>query len=59
MVDYRPHVAIIHRRCAQPLYDETKDLIIEYKFWQLFNFDFYQPLLHQQEQGPHDSNEGH
>jgi len=32
MVDYRRHVAEIHCRCAQPLYDEPKDLRIEYRF---------------------------
>ena len=32
MVDYHRHVAKIRRRHAQPLYDEPKDLRIEYWF---------------------------
>jgi len=45
MVDYHRHVAEIHRQHAQPLYDETKDLRIEYRFWQPFYFDFYHHLV--------------
>ena len=32
MVDYHRRVAKIHRQCAQPIYDEPKDLRIEYRF---------------------------
>ena len=32
MVDYHHQVAKIHCRCAQHLYDEPKDLRIEYQF---------------------------
>ena len=39
-------MAEIHRRCAQPLYDEPKDLMIEYRFWQPFHFDFYHHLVY-------------
>ena len=46
MVDYRRHVAEIHRQRAQPLYDEPKDLRIEYRFWQPFHFDFYHYLVY-------------
>ena len=46
MVDYHRHVVEIHRRRAQPLYDETKDLRIEYRFWQPFHFDFYHHLVY-------------
>ena len=45
MVDYHRHVVEIHHRRAQPLYDETKDLRIEYRFWQPFHFDFYHHLV--------------
>ena len=46
MVDYRRHVAKNHHRRAQPLYDESKDLRIEYKFWEPFHFDFYHHLVY-------------
>ena len=46
MVDYHRHVAEIHRQHAQALYDETKDLRIEYRFWQPFYFDFYHHLVY-------------
>ena len=46
MVDYHRHVAEIHRQHAQALYDETKDLRIEYRFWQPFYFDFYHHLIY-------------
>jgi len=46
MVDYHHHVAEIHRRRAQPLYDEPKDLRIEYRFQQPFHFDFYHHLVY-------------
>jgi len=46
MVDYCCHVAKIRRRHAQPLYDETKDLRIEYRCWQPFHFDFYHHLVY-------------
>ena len=46
MVDYHRHVAKIRRRHAQPLYDEPKDLRIEYRFWQPFHFDFYHHLVY-------------
>ena len=39
-------MAEIRRRCAQPLYDEPKDLMIEYRFWQPFHFDFYHHLVY-------------
>ena len=46
MVDFCRHVAEIHRRHAQPLYFEPKDLRIEYKFWEPFYFDFYHHLVY-------------
>ena len=46
MIDYHCHVADICRRRAQPLYDETKDLRIEYRFWQPLHFDFYHHLVY-------------
>ena len=46
MVNYRRHMAEIHRRRAQPLYDEPKDLRNEYRFWQPFHFDFYHHLVY-------------
>ena len=45
MVDYRHHVAEICRRHAQHLYDEPKDLRIEYRFWEPFHFDFYHHFM--------------
>jgi len=39
MVDYHRHVAEIRRQHAQHLYDETKDLRIEYRCWQPFHVD--------------------
>ena len=46
MVDYHRHVARIRRWHAQPLYDEPKDLRIEYRFWQPFHFDFSHHLVY-------------
>ena len=46
MVDYRRHVAEIRHQHAQPLYDDPKDLRIEYRFWQPFHFDFYHHLVY-------------
>jgi len=46
MVDYHCHVSEIHRRRVQPLYDEPKDLRIEYRFWEPFHFDFYHHLVY-------------
>ena len=46
MVDYRCHVAEIRHWHAQLLYDEPKDLRIEYRFCQPFHFDFYHHLVY-------------
>ena len=46
MVDYHHQVAEIHHRHAQHLYDDPKDLRIEYWFWQPFYFDFYHHLMY-------------
>ena len=46
MVDYHRHVSEIHRRYAQPLYDEPNDLRTEYRFWEPFHFDFYHHLVY-------------
>ena len=45
-VDYRRHVAEIHHHRAQHLYDEPKDLRIEYRFWEPFHFDFYHHFMY-------------
>jgi hypothetical protein len=46
MVDYHHKVSKIHCQRAQPLYDEPKDLRIEYRFWHPFHFDFYHHLVY-------------
>jgi hypothetical protein len=46
MVDDHHQVAKIHHRHAQHLYDEPKDLRIEFWFWQPFHFNFYHHLMY-------------
>ena len=46
MIDYHHKVSEIHRQRARSLYDENKDLRIEYRFWHPFHFDFYHHLVY-------------